>query len=99
MREEEPVDESTLEWWELTNEQWKRIAPLLSPENYQHGKKAKANRQMLNAILCRQKTFTPWRELPEKYGHWRTVNDRFTKWKSDGTLQRVFEELSKISRE
>jgi len=78
---------------EVTDEQWKRIAPLLPPENYQHGKKPKPNRQMLNAILCRERTGTAWRELPIKYGHWRTVNDRYTKWRKDGTLEKVFSVL------
>ena len=89
-------EEASLEWWELTDEQWDHIAPLVPLEPVRHGKMPKPNRQMLNAILCRYKTDTAWRDLPEKYGHWRTVNDRYTKWRDDGTLQRIMDELQKM---
>ena len=89
-------EETPSAWWELTDEQWKQIKPLLPPENHQKGSQPRSNRQMLNAILCRHRTKKPWRELPKKYGHWRTVNNHFTKWRDDGTLQRIFDELDRM---
>lgn len=92
--QEEPQLEP-LEWWELTDEQWEAVANLLPPdpkEMYAHSR-YKTNRQMLNAILYREYTKLPLRSLTDKYGHWRTIDNRLKQWEEDGTLQRVFEKL------
>jgi transposase len=34
-----------------------------------------------------------WRDLPERYGTWQTVYDRFRRWQRDGTLQRLLDRL------
>ena len=91
-----PDEDAPRDWWELTEEQWQQIAPVLPPELSRTGKKPKTNRQILNALLCRLRTDTAWRDLPEKYGHWRTVNERYKRWKEDGTLQRILDELNKM---
>ena len=96
-QEEPQTEEFPREWWELTDEQWERILPVMPPEiRHNKGKKPKTNRQMLDAILCRYRTDTHWLKLPKKYGHWRTVNDRYKKWKADGSLQRILAELEKM---
>jgi transposase len=35
----------------------------------------------------------PWRDLPERYGSWKTVYDRFRRWAEDGTLQSIVDKL------
>lgn len=35
----------------------------------------------------------PWRDLPERYGPWSSVYQRFRRWTKKGIWQRVFEEL------
>jgi transposase len=88
-------EDAPLEWWELTNEQWIAVAHLFPPdpkEVYAHSR-YKTNRQMLNAILYREYTKLPLRNLTDKYGHWQTINNRHAQWQGDGTLQRVFEKL------
>lgn len=87
-------DGTALDWWEVTDEQWQQLSPLLrSKELDKRGKKIRNDRRMLNAILCRFRTKTIWVELPEKYGSWRTVIERYRKWRDDGTLQLIFDEL------
>jgi transposase len=34
---------------------------------------------VLNAILWRLHTGAPWRDVPEGYGPWQTVYDRFVR--------------------
>jgi transposase len=34
-----------------------------------------------------------WRELPERYGSWKTVYDRFRCWVDDRTLQSIVDKL------
>lgn len=44
-------------------------------------------------MLYRIRTGVQWRELPERYGPWKTVHERHRRWSADGTwellLQRV----------
>ena len=37
--------------------------------------------------------WSPWRDLPERYGPWRTIYDRFNRYRKDGTLDRLIEAL------
>lgn len=44
---------------------------------------------MINGILFRQRTGIPWRELPPRFGKWKTVHDRHRRWSVDGTWERI----------
>lgn len=35
------------------------------------------------------RTGLPWRDLPERFGPWQTVNGRFDRWAADGTFDRL----------
>ena len=81
--------------YELTSEQWERIAPLLPPERTgRRGRPPKDNRVMLNGMLWIARSGAQWRSLPESYGPWQSVHARFMKWRNDGVLERVFKALS-----
>jgi transposase len=63
---------------ELTDEQWLRIRPLI-PQT--PGPRSKlGDRTFLNAVLWRAKTGVPWRDLPSRYGPYKTVFNRFSRW-------------------
>ena len=79
---------------ELTDEQFARLAPLLPPEKpATGGRPNKDHRTVLNAILFRLRTGVPWRDLPERYGPWRTVYSRFRRWQRAGVWDRVLAAL------
>ena len=81
--------------YELTDEEWNRIAPLLPPENSgKQGRPQKCNRTILNGIVWIARSGAPWRDLPERYGSWQTVYSHFRKWIEDGTLDNIFRVLS-----
>lgn len=44
---------------------------------------------MINGILFRQRTGVPWRDLPSRFGKWKTVHDRHRRWSADGTWERI----------
>jgi transposase len=74
---------------ELTDKAWEQIAPLL-PENGQRGKQWRDHREVINGILWKLRTGSPWRDLPEeRYGPWQTCYDRFARWRGDGTWDRL----------
>jgi len=73
---------------ELTDEAWERIVPLL-PENGRRGKQWRNHREVVNGILWKLRTGSPWRDLPERYGPWQTCYERFSRWRRDGTWDRL----------
>lgn len=81
--------------YELTDEEWNRIAPLLPPENTgKQGRPQKCTRTILNGIVWIARSGAPWRDLPERYGAWQTVYSRFRKWIDDGIINNIFRVLS-----
>lgn len=81
--------------YELTDEEWLRIEPLLPPENTgKQGRPRKDNRTIMNGIVWLARSGAPWRDLPERYGSWKTVYSRFCKWIEDGILDNIFRILS-----
>lgn len=58
------------------------------------GRPPKDNRLIFNAILWIARSGAAWRDLPERFGSWKTVCSRFCKWRNDGTLVTIFRELT-----
>lgn len=50
---------------------------------------------MVNGVLWRTRTGSPWRDLPASYGCWKTVYNRHRRWSADGTWERVLLELQR----
>ena len=57
------------------------------------GRPGKDLRLMFNAVLWIACSGAPWRDLPERFGSWKTVYSRFCKWRDEGTLLKIFEHL------
>ena len=81
--------------YELTDEEWLRIEPLLPPENTgKQGRPRKDNRIIMNGIVWLARSGAPWRDLPERYGAWNSVYKCFAKWEENHIFDMVFQELS-----
>lgn len=78
---------------ELTDRQWAALAPLLPARKPRTGRPAKDHRQIINGILWIDRTGAPWRDLPERYGPWRTVASRFYRWFKAGVWTQVLAAL------
>jgi transposase len=81
--------------YELTDEQWSRIGPLLPPERGRKARPALNNRRMVNAMLWILRTGAPWRDLPSYYPKWKSVHTRFSRWTEQGIWKHVLDELAK----
>ena len=77
---------------EMTDAHWEQIWALFPVPKT--GRPPKDNRLMFNAILWIARSGAAWRDLPERYGSWKTVYSRFCKWRDDGTLLALFQALS-----
>jgi transposase len=81
--------------YELTDDEWERIEPLLPPERKAGpGRPARDNRTMVNAMVWIVRSGAPWRDLPERYGPWQSVYTRFSRWSRQGILLKLFNKLS-----
>ena len=83
-----------LKRYELTDQEWEQIVPLLPSNKAGRERPPKDNRQMLNAMVWLARSGAPWRDLPEHYGPWESVYSRFRKWIDDGVLDNIFRVLS-----
>ncbi len=72
---------------DLSNAEWARLKPHL-PRNVVRGGRWKSHRRVINGILFRQRTGIPWRDLPPRFGKWKTVYERHRRWSADGTWER-----------
>jgi transposase len=48
----------------------------------------------MNALFFVAKTGTPWRDLPERFGPWKTVYARFARWNARGVFDRILQEFA-----
>lgn len=77
---------------ELSDGQWDRIKHLF-PANGHRGQQWRDHRTVLDGMFWRLRTGAPWRDIPERYGPWKTIYARFNLYRRDGTLDRLLEAL------
>ncbi|MBN9685230.1 IS5 family transposase [Corallococcus sp. NCSPR001] len=75
----------------LSDAEWGRIEPLLGSRSGPHSKRG--DRDFINAVVWRVKTGVQWRDLPERFGHWKTVCNRFHRWAKTGRWEAIFKAL------
>jgi transposase len=78
----------------LRDDQWERIKELLPGREETVGVTAADNRLFIEAVLYRYRTGVPWRDLPERYGDWKNVHRRFSRWAESGVWERLFQYLA-----
>ncbi len=78
---------------EITDEQWDAIKDLLPGQEGDPGVTAKDNRLFINAIMWIAKTGAPWRDLPERFGNWNSVFQRFNRWCKAGVFGEIMKTL------
>ncbi|MER6601559.1 IS5 family transposase [Streptomyces parvus] len=73
---------------DLTVDEWARLKPHL-PKAGQRGGRWANHRRVINGILFRDRTGVPWRDLPARFGPWKTVYERHRRWSADGTWDKI----------
>jgi transposase len=73
---------------ELTDEEWERLRPFVPPRR---GRRSlKGDRLFISAVYWLARTGCPWRDLPRRYGKWKSVYNRFNNWSKRGVWERMF---------
>lgn len=76
---------------ELTEQEWKILQTALPPRM---GRPPRiATRKFLNAVFWKIKTGAPWRDLPKRYGKWKTIYNRFNRWAKANYFEAIFKTL------
>jgi transposase len=78
---------------ELSDEQWLQIEPHLPGRDGDPGRTGDDNRLFMNAVVWIARTGAPWRDLPERYGNWNSVFQRFNRWCKNGVWERALKAL------
>lgn len=81
--------------YELNENQWERIEKLLPGKREDPGRSARDNRLFVHGVLWILRSGARWSDLPERYGKWKSVHKRFTRWARAGVWEKVFAALVK----
>lgn len=76
----------------LTDAEWRRVQRVL-PKQKAGPEALLGDRLFIEAVLFRAKTGLPWRDLPERFGPWKSVYNRFNNWARKGHWATIFREL------
>ena len=79
--------------YELSEAEWQLVAEVVEEPRKRTGRPRRDNRTLLNGIFWMLRSGASWRDMPERYGPWQTVYDRFRAWRDDGTFDKVLERL------
>lgn len=75
----------------LNDEFWSKLRNTM----LEHGIYNKSNlRKMVEGILYRMRIGCPWRDLPEEFGSWNLIYQKFNRWFLKGKLMKIFKELA-----
>jgi len=78
----------------LTDAAWAEIASILTAIKSRAGSPpVLSDRMCIEAVLYLARTGTPWRDLPEAFGRWDAVYNRFRRWERRGLWRQLWERL------
>lgn len=77
---------------DLSDAEWALLQPLLPVSNNRCGR-WRDHRQVINGIIHRLSTRVQWRELPERFGPWKTIHKRHLLWSADGTWEMLLQHV------
>jgi transposase len=81
--------------YELSAQQWVKIRGMLPGKHGDPGRTAKDNLNFVNGVLWVLRSGARWSDLPERYGKYKTVHKRFSRWAHNGIWEKIFALLTK----
>jgi transposase len=76
----------------LNDLQWAKVSAFLLVERGA-GRPGRNDRNFVEAVLWWRRTGIPWRDLPDNFGPWKTVFNRFDRWAKKGKWTKLFAAL------
>ncbi|MGY4494902.1 transposase [Pseudomonas sp. TE3610] len=78
--------------YEISDEAWGLVADLFI-ERRTRGRPRIDDRRMLDGVLWILRSGAAWRDMPEEFGPWSTVYQRFRDWRNRGTFDQMLKRL------
>lgn len=78
--------------YELDDASWEMIEDLIA-QDQKTGRPRSNDRLMLNGVLWVMCSGAAWRDMPERFGPWSTVYQRFRDWRNRGTFDQMLKRL------
>lgn len=78
--------------YELSDEAWRVVSDLFI-ETHGRGRPRLSDRLMLDGVLWVLCLGAAWRNMPERFGRWSTVHQRFRGWRNQGTFDQMLKRL------
>ncbi|MCK3669783.1 IS5 family transposase [Photorhabdus noenieputensis] len=83
--------------YDISDDAWILIESCLPPvRSGQAGRPHVEHRRVMNGMFWVLCSGAPWRDLPERYGPWKTVYNRFNRWSKSGIINKIFNRLLSI---
>jgi transposase len=79
--------------YELSDVQWERVKDVLPGRVESVGRTAADNRLFVNGVLWVLRSGAHWHDLPERYGKYKSLHKRFSRWAANGVWEKIFHEL------
>jgi putative transposase len=79
--------------YELSDVQWERVKDVLPGRVESVGRTAADNRVFVNGVLWVLRSGAHWHDLPERYGKYKSLHKRFSRWAANGVWEKIFHEL------
>jgi transposase len=79
--------------FELSDIQWEQIQDLLPGRIESVGRTALNNRTFVNGVLWVLRSGARWHDLPERYGNYKSLHKRFSRWAANGVWEKIFDKL------
>lgn len=54
----------------------------------------KGNRLFIEALIWKFRSGAPWRDLLERFGAWKNIHTRFSRWSESGVWENLFKVLA-----
>src|ERR1041384_2761621 len=77
--------------YDLSEAEWRIVEALLPPHGL--GKARVDDRQVVNGIFYQLRSGSPWADLPERYGPYTTVYNRFNRWRKAGVWDKLMDAI------
>lgn len=78
--------------YEISDADWELVSDLFNSPR-RTGRPRVDDRLMLNGVFWVLCSGAAWRDMPERYGPWSTVYQRFRDWRNQGTFTKMLKRM------
>lgn len=78
----------------MSDVEWAFFEPFIVAVRRPNGCKPENHRLVLDGIFWVARTGAPWRDLPEEFGKWSSVDRQYRRWKLAGLWELILEALN-----